>query len=108
MARQGILSGTRGAVLTAALISALLASIASYLVLQLAMVQARYARFHEGHAEARHAAEAGLVWAYERLLSNPAYCGAPDPPPLGALTVDVTISDCAPGNPKAITAKVTY
>lgn len=108
MVHGDTLSGTRGAVLLVALVSALLASIASYLVLELAMVQARHAEFHEGHVEAWHAAEGGLVWAYERLLSNPAYCGAPDPPPMGELNVDVTISDCAPGNPKAITAKVTY
>ncbi|MBI2104200.1 MAG: hypothetical protein HYT90_01270 [Candidatus Omnitrophica bacterium] len=103
-------AGERGAVLTAALISAFLASIASYLVLQIAVSQSRHARFHEEHAVARHAAEAGVVWAYDRLIyetmgGGPVYCGG-DSLTINGMTVDVTVSGC-PG-PRALTAKVHY
>jgi len=111
MAQRGLLSGARGAVLTAALISAFLASIASYLVLQIAVIQARQARFHEGHVEARHAAEAGLVWAYDRLTyvtmtGDTSACGG-SPPVINGMTVTMTVSGPCPG-PRAVTAKVTY
>ncbi len=110
MARRSVphRRGERGAVLMAALISALLSSIASYLVLQLAIAQGRQAKFHREHVEARHAAEAGLVFAYEQLVNDSAYCGAPDPPPMGTLTVDVTVAPCGGLAPRTVSAKVIY
>lgn len=104
-ARRSIRSGERGAILTTAFFSAFLASIACYLVLQIAMIQARHAQFHEGHVGARHAAEAGVVWAYERLVNDAAYCGGGNPPAINGLAVDVDVT-C--GAPNTVTAQVTY
>ena len=111
MARRRILSGEHGAVLAAALISAFLSSLASYLVLELAMVQAWHAQFSLGHVEARHAAEAGLIWGYERLAANIAWSDPAGDVDLviGDLNVDVVVPPCgAPPCPRAIQAKVTY
>ena len=58
--------------------------------------------------QARYASEAGLVWAMQCLWANPAYCGTPDPPSLGGLGVDVTVTDCGANNTHKVRAKVVY
>ena len=58
--------------------------------------------------KAQYAAEAGLVFAMQRLWKDPAYCGNPDPPVLNGLNVDVTVSNCGSGNTHTVSAKVTY
>ena len=111
MARRGLLSGERGAILTAAFFSAFLASIASYLVLQIAVSQARHARFHREHVGARHAAEAGLVWGYERLYNDITWSDPNGDVDLviDGLNVDVVVPPCGvPPCPRAVQAKVTY
>ncbi|MBI3331018.1 MAG: hypothetical protein HYZ96_02780 [Candidatus Omnitrophica bacterium] len=106
---MGRMRRERGAVLGAAIMAAFLASIFSYLILQIAISQARQARFHEGHVTARHAAEAGIVLAYERLtrevLDGTPYCGGPLT--VEGLTVNVTVAPCA-GWPRTVSAQVTY
>ncbi len=105
---SGRLGNERGGLLVLIMVSALLAAIMSFSVLELAIAQAKRARFHRLRGSARYAAEAGIVWAQQRLLQNPAYCGTPDPPPFGTITVDVGVTNCGGGNPHAISAKVTY
>ena len=100
----------RGAVLTFAIIIAVLAAIASMTVLQIAYYHARMGRFQRLHMAAQYAAEAGVVWGQERLLQNPAYCGVPDPPPAmfnPPATVDVVVTNCG-GATHAVSAKVVY
>ena len=105
---QGTARGERGAVLGFAIMTAFLASLVSYAMLGLAVSQTRHATFHRGHAIALHAAEVGLVWGQQRLMSNPAYCGAPDPPAINGIAVDVTVAPCVGPAPRTVTAKVIY
>ena len=107
--------GQRGAVLTLAIIIAVLGAIASMTMLQLAYYQSLHARFHRLHTAAQYAAEAGIVWGQQRLLSDPNYCGAQDPPPAmfnPPATVDVTVTNCVPPNPPGtnhvVSARVVY
>ncbi|MBI4323625.1 MAG: hypothetical protein HY596_05060, partial [Candidatus Omnitrophica bacterium] len=58
--------------------------------------------------KAQYAAEAGLVWAMQRLWQDQAYCGAPDPPVINGLNVDVTVTSCGAGNTHTLSAKVLY
>ena len=111
--------GQRGVLLTLAVIIAVIGAIASMTVLQLAYYQTRHARFHRLHLVSQYAAEAGVVWAQERLLQNPASCAAmnaanPDVPidhdSNGAtppINVDVTVAPC-PGADMRVTARVVY
>lgn len=108
---MGRMRGERGAVLGAALMAAFLASIASYLILQMAISQARQARFHEGHVTARHAAEAGIVWAYERLFADITWSDPAGDVDLviAGLNVDVAVPACgAPPCPRSVQVRVTY
>ena len=57
-----------------AVVLAIVASIAAYAILVIAMSQARQGHVLQEHPRARYAAEAGLVLLRERLLRNPAYC----------------------------------
>ena len=95
----------RGAILGLALIIAFLASLAAYTLLSVAASQAMHGRFHREHASARHAAEAGLVSAYQQLVtSNGAYCGT-NTQVINGMTVTVTVT-C--GAPNTVTAGVVY
>ena len=111
MAQQGtplMRRNARGAVLGLVIITAVVAAIASLTVLQIAIHQARHAKFHHDRTRTRYAAEVGVVWAQQRLLNNPGYCGAPDPPVIDGMTVDVTVTNCGAGNAHAINATVVY
>ena len=90
--------------------SALVAVIASYGILQVAVNQARRAGFYRKHTRGQYAAEAGLVWAQQQLWNNPAYCGNPQPPAIDGINVTVIVTapaGCAAGNPRTIQTKVT-
>ena len=101
-------STERGAILPIVLGTALLCAIAAYAVLIIVAAQGRHAQFYRGRLRARYAAEAGMVWAKERLWLNPTYCGNPAPPPIEGMVVSITISDCTAGSNKTIAARATY
>ena len=109
-------STQRGMVLGIVVVMAFIAAVASYTILLVAASQARQGQFWRQRFRARYAAEAGIVWAMERLWANQAYCGAPDPPPFDTdgdgvadTTVDVTMSGCGGGAAnRTISAAVTY
>ncbi len=97
----------RGMVLGIAMLAALIATIASYAMLAVAVSRARQARFYRDRLPARYAAEAAVVRAQQRLWTTPGYCGELGLV-IGGVTVDVTVSDCTPGNPKTVSAKAIY
>ena len=70
---------TRGAILAVVMITSLVASIAAYTVLMLAVSQGRQGRFFRTQTTARYLAEAGMVIAKERLQANPIWCGGTEP-----------------------------
>ena len=93
------------------MVAALASAIAVYVVMLLAVAQARQAVFYRERTRAQYAAEAGVEWAMQRLFRTPDYCGDPDPPSTmfdPPITVDVTVTNCGGGNPHTIKAKVTY
>ena len=102
----------RGMILAVTLMMALLASIVSYGVLQLAVSQGRQGRFFRSQTAARYLAEAGMVLAQERLRVNPSYC--PSTPELvdttgdgvGDTPVRITVTNCGPGNTHEIRVSV--
>jgi len=67
-------------ILAVTMMMALVASIVSYAVLQLAVSQGRQGRFFRSQTSARYLAEAGMVLAQERLRENPmTFCTNPTP-----------------------------
>ena len=100
--------GQRGSILVISILTALVCGIGAYAMLMIAMASARTATFFPGRSTARYAAEAGIVWAQDRLMDDPTYCGVPGPPAFGALNVVVTVSNCGAGNSHVITSKVVY
>ena len=98
----------RGAVLAVVVGVAIVAAIAAYAILLMVLAQGRHARFYRERLRARYAAEAGIVWAQQRLWRDPTYCGSPGPPAIEGLAVTVTISDCTAGSAKVIAAQATY
>ena len=104
-------------VLALTMITALLAAITSYAVLQLSVAYARQGRFFINRTPYRYAMEAGIVWAQDRLWSNPAFCSNAGVDPAGAaapdltvngISVDVVVTNCGAGNVHTITALSTY
>jgi hypothetical protein len=85
-----------------------LASISAYAVLMLARSQALQARFYRERVRGRYTAEAGIVWAQQRLWNDPTYCGSPDPPVMDGLAIDVSVTNCGVANTHVISSKVTY
>lgn len=101
----------RGAVLALAVGVAFIASVSAFVILQLAIASSRRAQFYREQSHARYAAEAGIIWAQQRLWADPNYCGNPDPPSATftpAVNVDVTVSNCGAGNLHVVNATVTY
>lgn len=96
----------RGAILAVTLMMALLAAIVAYTVLQLAVSQGRQGRFFRTQTTARYLAEAGMVFAYERLREEPDYCPDPTAPVLvdtdgdqvGDAPVTIVVTNCGAGN----------
>lgn len=104
----------RGAILGMVIFIALIASIAAITVLQIAVAQARQAKFYSERTRSRYAAEAGLVWAQQNLYTNPTWQPAgPLPVPVGGTVVNVVVTVAPPcGAPpcpnQTISSKVTY
>jgi Tfp pilus assembly protein PilX len=73
---EGRRRSERGSALGLVVATALLSSMGAYVMLQLANSQAQQAQFHRNRMRARYAAEAGFVWAKQRLEASPP---APEP-----------------------------
>lgn len=104
-----------GAVLTVMVVAALMSAVAIYTVMSIALSQAQQAQFYQERLVARNAAEAGIIWAQQRLRVNEIFCADAGNDPPAALfnpstVVDVTITPCGVGTspPRRIDAKVTY
>jgi hypothetical protein len=100
----------RGAALVIVIVAALICSIASYIILFIAMSEAWHSRFFRERNQARHAAEAALVIGMQKLWEDPAYCGGAVTvnTPAGAVPIPVTVSDCDPADPKTLSVTVNY
>lgn len=105
----------RGMILAVTLMMALVASIVSYGVLQLAVSQGRQGKFFRSQTSARYLAEAGMVLAQERLRTNPSAFCTPTPLQIDAdgdgtleawETVTITDAHCGPGNVHEISVRV--
>ena len=97
-----------------AVIVALIASIAAYAVLAVALSQARQGTVLRERPRVRYAAEAGLVMLQQRLWRNPGYCAASSEQidtngdGGGDTTVELSVSNCGPTNRHQLLARVTY
>ena len=101
----------RGAVLGMVIVIALITAIGAYTLLLMAASQARQAQaagVNVQHTRARYAAEGGLVWAQQNLLTTPGWCGGNTTvgtaPPVN---VNVTVTNCA-GNTHEVNATADY
>ena len=108
--RRARAKAERGIVLGLVIVTAIIFSIAAYAMLMVAMNQRQRAKeFDVDRLRARYAAEAGLVWAQERLWADPNFCGGvPSFSPINGLTVTVTVSGPCPNATHQITARVSY
>ena len=102
----------QGTVLPLTVAIALLASISAYTILMMARAQALQARFYRERTLARYAAEAGIVWAMQRLWNDPAWssgAGTDFTTPEG-VAVDIVMPSCAltPCERRQLQAIVTY
>src|SRR3990167_3823051 len=86
----------RGAILAVTMMMALVASIVSYGVLQLAVSQGRQGRFFRSQTTARYLAEAGMVRAQETLRRDPnnTFCTNPT-----AVQIDTNGNGIDPSDP---------
>ena len=97
----------RGAVLGASILTALVCSVIAYLVMFLAVSQARQARFYHQRVRARYATEAAIVWAQQQLRANPAFCLTNgNGPLLEGYQTTVTVTNCGANNSHQIQARV--
>ena len=58
--------------------------------------------------QARYVAEAGLVWAMQRLWVDPDFCVTNSVLDLNGVKTKVSLADCGVGNTQTITSKVVY
>ena len=106
--------GERGIVLGIVLITSIIFGIVAFGLLSLATNQSRQGSFiSEERVRARYAAEAGLVYAMQRLWVNPDECAAAalSPPPFDTgdgivMTIVVTRTPCASNS--TLSSKVTF
>ena len=108
-----MIRNTRGVALGITIVTALLCAIAAYVVLLAATSEARRAKFFRERTEARHLAEAALVFVMQRLWDDPNFCPATvsvdtNGDGTGDTTVPVTVTSCGAGNSHTLQAKVTY
>lgn len=105
-------SGERGIALGVVIITAIVFSIAAFGVLALSMGGAQRAGSYARRLQARYAAEAGLVWAMQRLWANPNWSDGWDGTDLtvGGMSVDVKFDPCPtpPCENRQLQAKVSY
>ena len=110
-------STTRGVALVFVFVIAVIFSIAAFAMLTIALSASRRPGLgSESRFRATYAAEAGLVWAMQRLFVSPSDCfpANPDvsidtdgPGPLPATGVDITATPCPPSN-TTLRAKVIF
>ena len=115
---------TRGAALVIVLVSALIFSIAAFGVLTMAVSRAQQVDYvSETRIRARFAAEAGMVWATQRLWATPGWPPGCVPGndqaapvwtidtdgagPLPPTNVNVMVRNCGPGFLHTLESKVT-
>ena len=97
----------RGTVLAVAILTAIVCSVTAYLVLFLAISQARQARFYHQRVRARYATEAAIVWAQDQLRINPAYCpNWANAPVMEGFQVQVTVTNCGANNTHQIQTRI--
>ena len=111
-----ILSSNRGMVMGFAILTAFLAALSSYVMLQLVVSGAQHARYYRNRSISRYAAEAGLVWAQQQMWSGLGGCFGANPdiqidhdgnvatPPIN---VDIIATPCPPAETR-LTAVVTW
>ena len=93
--------------LGASILTALVCSVIAYLVVFLAVSQARQARFYHRRVRARYATEAALVWAQQKLRADPAFCMTNgDGPAVGDYQTKVTVTNCGANNSHQIKARI--
>jgi Tfp pilus assembly protein PilX len=88
----------RGAVLGIVVLSSIVFSVAAFAVLQTVMARAQIIHHRQETQHARFAAEAGLVWAMQKL-----WAGATASPPIAECfgsTADVSIDTDGDGTPE--------
>ena len=117
----------RGSALGMVIITGVVFAIAAFSVLTMSFSGASHPAGTPQSFQARYAAEAGLVWAYERLWLDPNYpasscvtgpctaaCTDTIPidtdgnGPLPATNVNITVTNCGPNNTHQVSARVTY
>ena len=105
-----LLRRERGIVLAVAILTAITCSIAAYLVLFLAISQARQARFYHQRVRARYATEAAIVWIQQELRANPAYCpnwvNVPWNAAMEGYQPQVRVTNCGANNTHRIQARI--
>ena len=102
------LSEKRGMVLGVAILTAIICAIASYVVLFLAVSQARHARFYHQRVRARYATEAAIVWAQQQLRADEAgFCpNWANAPQMEGFQAQVKVTNCGVGNNHQIQARI--
>ena len=89
-----MISNQRGMALGMAVLVAVCFSIAAFTALVLALSRAKQKDFYKRRARAQYVAEAGLVWAMERLWVDQTYCDIPAPPTMNGLAATITVTNC--------------
>ena len=69
--RDDPLTRRRGVALVTVIIAAMVFSVAAYAVLFMSMSMSNRQSFSEKNVRARYAAEAGIVWAMQKMWTNP-------------------------------------
>ena len=106
--------GKRGLALAMVIMAALLTAIAAYAILLVATSQAKQGRFNVDRTRTRHAAEAGLVWAHQQLLTDPYWTpGAAPHVTIDGFGIEIMLPSCGVTAPtpcpsRKLTAKVIY
>lgn len=111
--------GEQGFALMMVLITAVIFAVAAFAALTIAVSGTQQMTvISDDHLRARYSAEAGLVWAMQKLWVNPAECfgGSPNftidtdgAGPLPGTGIDITATPCpGPGVSGTLSAKVTY
>jgi Tfp pilus assembly protein PilX len=111
----------RGMAMTLVLTMAVVAALAAYGNLMLAVQQARSSEHLQAHALARYAAEAGYIIARERLWVNSNYCTGADASAPGVienfdgnadgttdLTIELKVYPCVAGATRTIESQVIF
>lgn len=104
----------RGVILVVVVVFALLASVGVMAALIIATSQARRSQIYKDRTRALYAAEAGIVWASQKLWVDPAFCWddsatfSNGDPLINGIAVKVTVTNCGAGNDHQIVAKVVY